>query len=320
MVAHVIRALRESHPDLRISMLTSTPFHPLFNGLGVELITLDLKDRHKGFKGKMRLAKEISERGVDCVADLHGVGITVLISTLLRLRGISLKKINKGRFSKWMRMDGGCSDVTKPLKHTVVRYCDVVRRLGFKFEDPRPAVWVPRPNPLPFEKGDERWIGVAPFSAHEGKSYPKPLMQEVIVELSKIYDRVFIHSGGGTELSFAKDMEKLCPNVMAVFGAISLSEEIDLIANLDCVISMDSFIMHVASLTATPVVSVWGATHPSLGFSGYGCGTEGYVQQDLVCRPCSTFGNKHCRFGDYHCLADIPPSQIIEQVAIATTK
>ena len=90
--------------------------------------------------------------------------------------------------------------------------------------------------------------------------------------------------------------------------------EIDLIANLDCVVSMDSLVMHLASLVATPVVSVWGATHPGLGFFGYGCDPRGIVQADMECRPCSVFGNKPCRYGDYRCLHAVTPAMIVERV------
>lgn len=65
-------------------------------------------------------------------------------------------------------------------------------------------------------------------------------------------------------------MERCYGNVTALCGRVKLAGEIDLIANLDCVVAMDSLVMHLASLTGTPVVSVWGATHPALGFLGYG--------------------------------------------------
>jgi len=112
----------------------------------------------------------------------------------------------------------------------------------------------------------------------------------------------------------AQEMERLHPNVTALFGRVKMAGEIDLIANLDCVVSMDSLVMHLASLVATPVVSVWGATHPGLGFFGYGCDPRGIVQADMECRPCSVFGNKPCRYGDYRCLHAVTPAMIVERV------
>ena len=110
------------------------------------------------------------------------------------------------------------------------------------------------------------------------------------------------------------DDTRLHPNVTALFGRVKMAGEIDLIANLDCVVSMDSLVMHLASLVATPVVSVWGATHPGLGFFGYGCDPRGIVQADMECRPCSVFGNKPCRYGDYRCLHAVTPAMIVERV------
>ena len=38
------------------------------------------------------------------------------------------------------------------------------------------------------------------------------------------------------------------------------------------------------------------------------------VQLELECRPCSVYGNKKCRYGDYHCMRDISPELIINKV------
>ena len=95
-----------------------------------------------------------------------------------------------------MRLGRG-SEGVKPLKHTVIRYCDVFRRLGFDFPDPRPAEKRPRPNPMGEKQGI--WIGFAPFSAQPGKTYPEKLSAEAVRLLSGRFDRVFVHSGGGEE-------------------------------------------------------------------------------------------------------------------------
>ena len=90
--------------------------------------------------------------------------------------------------------------------------------------------------------------------------------------------------------------------------------EMELMSHEDCLVSMDSMAMHMASLVATPVVSVWGATHPNLGFLGWGCRPEDALQADLPCRPCSVFGAKPCQYGDYRCLKAITPERIVAQI------
>ena len=83
---------------------------------------------------------------------------------------------------------------------------------------------------------------------------------------------------------------------------------------LDAMVSMDSANMHLASLVHTPVVSIWGPTHPYCGFSGWHQSPDLAVQLDISCRPCSVFGNKECYIGDFRCMRSISPQMIIDKV------
>lgn len=313
MLPHALRALLAAYPRLRVTVATRPLFRPFFAGLDVEFLDVDTRGEHHSLRGMWRLAACARQLGVDAVADVHDVLRSQAFRLSMRLHGIRVAHIRKGRREKRRCLDGGVARLAEPLKHTVVRYCDVFRRLGFVFDDPAPAVKRPNPDPIGVEGGVR--IGFAPFSAQQGKTYPEELARETVRLLAARYDRVFIHSGGGTEAAFAQEMERVYPNVTALFGRVKLDGEIDLIANLDCVVSMDSLVMHLAALTATPVVSVWGATHPALGFLGYGTDPRGILQADLACRPCSVFGSKPCKFGDYRCLRAVTPQMIVDRVA-----
>lgn len=311
MLPHAIRALKEAYPDIKITIATRNLFKPFFEGLDVDIMPVEKGD-YDGWKNIRDLARRMRLLGIDAMADTHGVWRTMFVRMWLRLHGLRTAKIDKGRIEKWHRVNYNHSN-TAPLKHTVERYCDVFRDLGFVFQNPAPAVKSLRPNPMGEKSG--KWVGFAPFSAHQGKTYPEGAREEAVKILAAKYDRIFIHGGGGSEAEFAHRMESLYPNVTAVNGKLKgLGEEMNLISNLDCVISMDSLVMHLASLVATPVVSVWGATHPKLGFLGYGCTPEGVLQVDMECRPCSTYGNKRCKYGDYRCIRAITPQMIADKV------
>ena len=90
--------------------------------------------------------------------------------------------------------------------------------------------------------------------------------------------------------------------------------ERNLMSHLDVMLSMDSANMHLASLVNIPVVSIWGATHPYAGFMGWRQLPVNTVQLDLSCRPCSVYGQKPCWRGDYACLRDIKPEQVIAKI------
>ena len=312
MLPHALRALMSAYSDLKVTVATLPLFRPFFEGLDVDFLDIDTRDEHHTMRSMFALAKRVRGMGVDGVADVHDVWRTKSFRLAMRMHGVKTAHIDKAHLEKWMRLKSG-NTCAVPLKHTVVRYCDTFRRLGFEFADPAPAVRRERANPMGEERGV--WIGFAPFSAQTGKTYPEELSREAVRLLCERYDRVFIHGGGGREQAFAQEMEALYPNAAGVYGRVGLDGEMALIAHEDCVVSMDSLVMHLASLVATPVVSVWGATHPSLGYIGYGIDPAGVLQADMPCRPCSVYGKKECRYGDYRCIHAVTPRMIADRVA-----
>ena len=311
MLPHALRALCAACPDLKVTVATRRLFYPFFEGLPVDFLEVDTKGVHHSLRGMWRLAAEARRLGVDAVADVHDVLRSKAFRLSMLLHGIPTAHIDKGRAEKRRFIRTGGRGM-KPLRHTVLRYCDVFRQLGFMFPDPTPAPHRTLENPFGPKQG--RWVGFAPFSAHRGKTYPEAQARELVRLLAEHFDRVFIHSGGDTEKTFAEEMERTYPNVTALAGKFRLDGEMALVSNLDCVVAMDSLVMHLAALVGTPVVSIWGATHPGLGFLGFGAPEEGIVQADCDCRPCSVFGNKPCRFGDWHCLTAITPEMVTDRV------
>ena len=104
MVPHALRALREAYPDVRVTVLTRPLFKPFFAGLDVDFLEADYAGRHKGVLGLLRLAGEARRRGIDAVADMHGVLRSRIIGLLLRLHGMPAARIDKGRIEKWFRL------------------------------------------------------------------------------------------------------------------------------------------------------------------------------------------------------------------------
>ncbi len=311
MLPHALRALRAAYPALRITVATPAMFRPFFRGLDVGFLEVRPRDEHRTLAGMWRLAAEARRLGVDAVADVHDVLRSQAFDLAMRLHGIRVARIRKERCAK-RRAQGTGGDFA-PLRHSVLRYCDVFRRLGFVFDDPSPAEKPRCDSPVGEKQG--RWVGFAPFSAHAGKTYPEAQARRLVELLAARYDRIFIHGGGGAEQAFAEQMEARYPNVTALFGKVRFAGELEVMAHEDCLVSMDSLAMHMAALVATPVVSVWGATHPALGFLGWGCSAQHALQAQLPCRPCSVFGAKPCRYGDYRCLTAVTPEAVAAEVA-----
>ena len=252
------------------------------------------------------------------VADLHDVLRSKGLCRLMKLRGTRIERIDKGRAEKKM-LTAPENKQRVQLKTTVERYREVFVRLGFDLpEIPLPSrIRYPMSEAVARLAGahDGTWIGVSPFAQHEGKIYPLDKMREVMLRLARIPGaRIFVFGGGDAEKAYAEEVAALRDNIVSVIGRIRLGQEMELISNLDLMVSMDSSGLHMSSLVGLPVVSVWGATHPFAGFYGFGQDPALAVQVDMPCRPCSVYGNKPCLFGDYRCMRQITPGMIVSRV------
>ena len=130
--------------------------------------------------------------------------------------------------------------------------------------------------------------------------------------LSEQGERIVLF-GSKEEAKVLDAWAKKYKNVESAAGRHTLSEELEMMRGLRVMITMDSANMHLASLVSTRVVSIWGATHPKAGFMGFGQSANDCIQRDLSCRPCSIYGKKKCKYGDYRCM-DISPEKIVEKV------
>ena len=83
---------------------------------------------------------------------------------------------------------------------------------------------------------------------------------------------------------------------------------------LDLMLCVDSSNMHLASLAGTPLLSVWGGTHPDVGFGPFVKNDESILQigrDVLPCRPCSVYGKEVCYRGDFACLNYVTPEDVV---------
>lgn len=319
MTVPVIRELLAAHPDLEIVFVSRKAFKPFFEGVGrLQFHVLEPDRRHKGLKGLYRLYRELRGYQPTAVGDLHHNLRSNILSSFFRLLGrLPVATLNKGRQEK-KALTRKTDKILKPLRSTHERYADVFRSLGFPFQLSHQLTRQAKPLPSKvkhiFSDPQTRFfVGIAPFAKHREKVYPHEKMEELIQKLGAYPLRIFLFGGGPQEAAIAGQWTGY-PGVCSVINELSLAEELDLISNLDLMISMDSSGMHMASLVGTPVVSIWGGTHPYAGFLGYGQAYEDCMQVELSCRPSSVYGNKVCERGDLACLYRIDSGMIVEHV------
>ena len=319
MTVPIIDSLARQFPTLNITMLTSKRCTPFFDWMptNVKVVGINVDD-YKGLKGLNRLYNELKALGFDAVADLHDVLRTKYIRWRFRLANIKVRTVNKGHASKRALLGHG--NTNRQLRSTPERYLDVFRSLGINVVpdfisafNKETADYTVVNQIVGSKKDGEPWVGIAPFAAHEGKIFPLDRMSLVAKILAERGCRVFLFGAGQKEYDILSKWEG--ERVVCTVGKMGgLHNEIMLISQLDCMVSMDSANMHIASMVDVPVVSVWRATHPKAGFLGWRQKQSSIVQLDLRCRPCSIYGNKASKYGDYRCLAYLPKEKILRHV------
>lgn len=308
MIVPVLREILEQNPGLEIIMVSRASFADLFSTVpGLIFKGVNLDD-YGGILGMRRLANElISDYQPELAIDLHDVIRSKILTKVMRRRGLPVFIIDKEKEGKERLTDIWNLD-KKPLKNNAERYAETFRKAGLHAELSHQL------RPLNTVK---EGIGFAPFAQHFGKALPL----EKSYELAKILannSKVYFFGGGKTEVQRLSQWAAEIPNTTLLAGKFTLREELQKIASLQVMVSMDSANMHLASLAGTRCISVWGNTHPYAGFLGYGQNCEDTVQvKDLSCRPCSVFGDTPCYRGDYACLAEHSVQQILEKVLAA---
>ncbi|MCC5915909.1 MAG: glycosyltransferase family 9 protein [Cryomorphaceae bacterium] len=294
-----------AHPEVRVKLLTRKFLMPIFDDLPqVECLEADVNGKHKGIGGLVRLAKEIRPLDIDVVLDMHDVLRSQVLRRVFRRWGTQVFSIDKGRKEK-KKMVKKRNKHRTSLPHSAERYRKVFNQAGFSYPINDVPPISPRPKIL-------NGIGVAPFAGFPQKQWPFEKIITLVKKLSESGEKVIMFGAPGAE---RKRLEHLCnyPGVSVAEPSGGLKAELQIMAGLRCMLSMDSGNGHLATLVGCPVVTVWGATHKDAGFSPLGEVQHIEIPtEELPCRPCSVFGSKPCWRGDLACLERIEVNSVFK--------
>lgn len=320
MSVPVIRAFVAQHPNVHITFVSKGFLKPLFNNIpNVTFFTAETEGKHKGFLGLYLLFKELKALKITHVADLHNVLRSKIVRNFFRFAGYKVAHINKGRAEK-KALTRAENKVFKQLKTSHERYADVFAELGFSV-----AILNPKPIKKPTLNEEilaltgtthQKWIGIAPFAAFPSKTYPLDLMEEVIEKLNNLDVKIFLF-GGKADIKILEPLANKFKNVTSVAGKLGgLQNEIDLISNLDLMLSMDSGNAHFAAMQQVKIITLWGSTHPFAGFAPFNQPADFCLLPDLKKYknlPCSVYGNKTCE-GYEDAMRSIEPNTVVQKI------
>ncbi|MBS7787535.1 glycosyltransferase family 9 protein [Flavobacterium sp. CYK-55] len=319
MTVPVLRALLAQHPEVRLTVISRPFFAPFFKDLPrTDFFAFDAHKRHKGVLGLLQLYWDLKPLQIDYFADLHNVLRSKFIRSRFAIRGTKTAATDKGRAEK-KALTRAQNKVFKPLKTMYERHAQTFAQLGFEIDLSHPVFPKQTLSPETIVVTGiktQKWVGIAPFAQYAGKVYPQDLMREVVAGLAQENSCKIFLFGSRDEVAQLKNLAGSFQNVQIIAGKLSLAHELELIANLDVMLSMDSGNAHLAAMYGVQVVTLWGATHPYAGFLPFGQPIENALTADrnqYPLLPTSVYGNKVVP-GYEDVMRTIRPEKVIQKI------
>ena len=323
MTVPVLRALAQRYPELKLTVISRPFFQPFFKDIpNLHFFAFDAKARHKGILGLWRLYQDLKTLKIDAFADLHNVLRSKAVRSLFALNGKKIAFVDKGRAEK-KALSRAENKIFQPLTTMFERHQLVFENLGFPIDLSRPQfpvkAKISQPEFVTIVSQFNTLIGIAPFAQYDSKVYPLDLMQEVIDTLAQNQEHtIFLFGGGQNEKEQLDNLKGEKNNVINMAGKVPFTAELDLISNLDVMLSMDSGNGHIAAMLGVPVVTLWGATHPYAGFLPFNQTLDNALVSDrnhYPNLPTSVYGNKKVA-GYENAMRTILPEQVVARIRV----
>lgn len=148
-----------------------------------------------------------------------------------------------------------------------------------------------------------KFVIIAPYSSKKQKDWPENYYNQVIDFLNeKGYTSILM---GGKEL---EQKAVLFPKAIYLDTILSPRQSTYIISLSKLMICGCSFTIHLASMTETPIIGIYGPTSPKKWAPYLNCKA---ITHNLPCSPCNY--EKPCRF-NLECIKEIYPSEVIKLV------
>lgn len=296
--------LKINFPDSHIVYLTKERYQPLvecFEGID-EIMTLP---QSAGSVDYIKLVLDLDGYNFDSIIDLHGNFRSWLSRKIITANTRCVypkRRIERLRIVKKHR-------IPTAWPHTIDLYNNCIEQLGGRVVCKRPIMRPPvaereiSSTLKPVEnKGNV--VVIAPGAAHPNKQWPMERFTEVAVNLHRSHGAVIVWAVTATDKGQSQLESKISADHFLELVDYPVDKLAGVIARSDLTIANDSGIAHLSSAVGTPVVALFGPTHPALGFAPRGL-FDRVVDVDEFCRPCSLHGKKPCYRYDRYCFTRI---------------
>ncbi|ABB32570.1 lipopolysaccharide heptosyltransferase II [Geobacter metallireducens RCH3] len=315
MTTPALRAIRESFPEARITVLANPLVAELFaNHETVDAVHVyDRKGRHAGIRGRIRLARELRAERFDLAILLQNAIDAALIARLARIPRIMGYRTD----GRGMLLTHGAPVTIEAKKlHHVDYYLAMLSRFGIETGAKHLSLTVTREE----KEGTARLLAAAGIGANDfviginpgatygsAKRWYPERFAAVADELSLRWGARVVVTGGPGEAAIAADIAAaMTVPALVMAGKTSVRELMALIKRCDFFITNDSGPMHIAAAFSVPLVAVFGPTDHTT--TSPWSDRAAVVRRDTDCAPCLL---RECPT-DHRCMTAVTMTDVVE--------
>jgi len=280
----VISVLHEAFPEAKLSFLTGPITEPVLRHHPhlKEVIIYDKDKAHKSWFQTLRFGLGLAKKKYDLALILH---TTNRVVWLTKLAGIK-KRLGYDRRLSWLLTHPVPYIKSQGKMHEVAYNFELLKKLGidqvtydlfWKVTD-REEKEI-KQNLLSIGLGDGKpFVVVHPGASNAKKRWPMDRFIEICQRLSSEGEgegeekrRKVVLVASREQTKYTQDLKRKCnENVYDCGGLFDLRQLAALFKQAQFVVSSDSGPVHIASAVGTPVISILGEKHPSLGAKRWG--------------------------------------------------
>lgn len=244
MTTPVLEALHRLAPAAVIDLVADRRSAEIFNHCPY-LGRVVFKEKRAGWRGTLRLVRDLRRTRYDLIVDLRTDGLAYL------LRG-------RRRLTKWHARPQG--------PHAVQQHMSVVARLGID-KIPPTHIWLTpeleadaaqRLHKLP----GTRWLALGPGANWEPKIWPMTRFRDLAEQLQGQFDAVVL-LGGPNDAERCGFLAQTLPlPTLNLAGKTGLLQAAAALARMRAFVGNDSGLGHLASAVGTPTLTLFGPGQP----------------------------------------------------------
>jgi len=291
LTSPVIRCLHEQIPNLELHMMVKAPF-------------VSIAEANPYVDRTLIYGEPITDN-YDCIIDLQG---NARSKKLCRQLGTKRFSFSKRNFAKLLLT------LTKkrilPIEHICNRYFDAVSTLGVKNDNKGLDFFYPKEELPPMQNP---YVVIVVGANHYTKTIPIERIHHLASRCNK---QVVLLGGKSDGERLNQESLSWSTNVLNLCGKTSLAQSAGIIQGAQLVVTPDTGMMHIATALGTPLMLLWGCTHPGYGFSPYQPKGEviSVEPHDCKCHPCSKLGHRRCPHRHYRCMMHHDWESIINKI------